>query len=77
MPLEGDDIIRRIKAVLPDAAIELQDLAGDNDHWAVTVIDKAFEGMPRVKQHQLVYKAIGDDMGRALHALKVTTKGSK
>ncbi len=74
MPLEGSEIIRRIKTELPEAQIELQDLAGDNDHWAVTVTDKVFNGMPRVKQHQLIYKAIGDDMGHALHALKVTTK---
>lgn len=76
MPLEGSEIIRRIKTALPNADIELQDLAGDNDHWAVTVTDKVFEGLPRVKQHQLVYKAIGDDMGNALHALKVTTKSA-
>lgn len=76
MPLEGSEIIRRIKAALPNAEIELHDLAGDNDHWAVTVTDIAFAGLPRVKQHQLVYKAIGDDMGNALHALKVTTKSA-
>lgn len=76
MPLEGNEIIRRIKAALPDAEVELQDLAGDDNHWAVTVIDQTFAGMPRIKQHQLVYKAIGDDMGNALHALKVTTRAA-
>lgn len=74
MPLEGAEIERRIKAALPDATIELTDLAGDNDHWAVTVTSPSFAGLPRVKQHQMVYAAIGSDMGGALHALKITTK---
>lgn len=74
MPLEGAEIERRIKAAIPDATIELTDLAGDDDHWAVTVTSEHFAGLPRVKQHQMVYAAIGSDMGGALHALKITTK---
>ena len=76
MPLSAQEIEKRIKATLPDAQIILEDLAGDDDHWAVTVIDASFAGMPRVRQHQTVYKAIGDGMGTELHALKVTTKSS-
>lgn len=76
MPLSAQEIEKRIKTALPEADIILEDLAGDDDHWAVTVIDKSFEGMPRVRQHQLIYKAIGEGMGTELHALKVTTKAS-
>ena len=74
MPLEGSEIEHRIKTAIPDAVVELVDLAGDNDHWAVTVTSPSFAGLPRVKQHQMVYSAIGSDMGDALHALKITTK---
>ena len=68
------EIERRILAALPDAAIELKDLAGDDDHWEVSVVSALFAGLSRVKQHQLVYAAIGSDMGGALHALAVKTR---
>lgn len=73
MPMPATEIERRIREALPDARIEIQDLAGDGDHWAATVISEAFRGKTRVQQHQLVYKAIGTEMGGALHALALTT----
>ncbi len=76
MPLSASEIKDRILTALPDASVELIDLAGDNDHWAVTVIDASFANMPRVRQHEAVYKAIGEGMGTELHALKVTTKAT-
>ncbi|MCM8557374.1 BolA/IbaG family iron-sulfur metabolism protein [Sphingomicrobium sediminis] len=74
MPMAGDDIVAMIKAAIPDAEVELTDLAGDNDHWAAVVTSAEFEGMPRVKQHQKVYAALGGRMGVELHALQLTTK---
>ena len=74
MPLPASEITRRILAVLPDAEIALTALAADDDHWEVTVTSGAFAGLNRVAQHQLVYRAIGQDMGVALHALAVKTK---
>lgn len=74
MPMTAEQIESTIKAALPDAQIELQDLAGDNDHWQVTVTSAAFEGLPRVKQHKLVMDAFGADMGTTLHALSIRTK---
>lgn len=74
MPLAAEDITARIKHKFNDAQIELVDLAGDNDHWQVTVTSSAFEGLNRVKQHKLVYEALGTDMGTTLHALSVITK---
>jgi len=71
--MPATEIERRIREALPDARIEIQDLAGDGDHWAATVISEAFRGKTRVQQHQLVYKAIGTEMGGALHALALTT----
>lgn len=73
MPMSAPEIERRIKAKLPDAQIVLTDLAGDNDHWAAHVISAAFKGLPRVRQHQLVYDAFGGQMGNVLHALQLTT----
>ena len=73
MPMTADEITRRIKTALPDATIALRDLAGDNDHWEVTVTSAAFAGLSRVAQHKLVYSAFGTDMGTTLHALAVKT----
>ncbi|MDB5527877.1 stress-induced morphogen [Devosia sp. UYZn731] len=73
MPMESAEIERRIKTALPDASIEIRDLAGDGDHWAATVISEQFRGKTRVQQHQLVYAALQGDMGGALHALALQT----
>lgn len=72
--MSGDEIVRRIRSALPDAEVELVDLAGDDDHWEATVTSAAFAGLSRVRQHRLVYEAIGADMGGALHALRLTTR---
>ncbi|WP_288456572.1 BolA/IbaG family iron-sulfur metabolism protein [uncultured Sphingomonas sp.] len=73
MPMAGEEIAALIKAGIPDAEVEMTDLAGDNDHWAARVTAASFAGMPRVKQHQAVYAALGGRMGGALHALQLTT----
>lgn len=73
MPMLAAEIERMIKAKLPDAHIELKDLAGDNDHWAAHVVSAAFKGKSRVAQHQMVYEALGGRMGGVLHALQLTT----
>jgi Stress-induced morphogen (activity unknown) len=74
MPMSAETITTTIKAALPDAEILLQDLAGDGDHWQVTVISSAFAGLPRVRQHKLVMDAFGSDMGTTLHALSIKTQ---
>ena len=76
-PVSAADIERHIKSKLPDAAVELKDLAGDNDHWAAHVVSSAFKGKNRVQQHQMVYDALGGRMGGVLHALKLTTSVPK
>lgn len=73
MPMDAHEIERRIKVAIPDAEVEIRDLAGDGDHYAATVISSAFRGKSRVQQHQLVYAALGGDMGGALHALALQT----
>jgi stress-induced morphogen len=71
--MKADDIATMIKEALPDAEVEIRDLAGDGDHYAATVTSTAFKGLPKVKQHQLVYAALKGNMGGVLHALALTT----
>lgn len=73
MAMAAADIERMIKEALPDAKVEIKDLAGDGDHYAATVVSAAFKGLPKVKQHQLVYAALKGNMGGVLHALALTT----
>jgi stress-induced morphogen len=73
MGMPASEIEALIKASLPDAQVTIEDLAGDNDHFAATVISEAFRGIPRVRQHQIVYAALQGRMGGALHALALQT----
>jgi stress-induced morphogen len=73
MPMAANDIEELIRAALPDAVVEIRDLAGDGDHYAARVVSASFAGMSRVRQHQLVYKALGGRMGGELHALQLET----
>jgi stress-induced morphogen len=77
MPMEADEIVQLIKQGIPGAEVEMQDLAGDGDHWAATVISSAFTGKSKIQQHQMVYGALGGRMGGVLHALKLTTMAQK
>ena len=71
--MNASEIEAMIKAALPDATIEIKDLAGDGDHYAATVVSSAFAGKTRVQQHQMVYAALKGNMGGVLHALALTT----
>jgi stress-induced morphogen len=72
--MHPQEIERLIKQSIPDAQISIQDLAGDGDHYAATVISEAFRGKSRVQQHQMVYSALKGNMGGVLHALALQTK---
>ncbi len=73
MPMAADEIAALIREGIPGAEVEITDLAGDGDHYAAKVTSASFAGMPRVKQHQAVYAALGGRMGGVLHALQLTT----
>ena len=73
MPMEAAEIERLIKDALPDATVEIKDLAGDGDHYQASVVSEAFRGVSRVKQHQIVYAALKGRMGGELHALALQT----
>lgn len=73
MAMDATQIEAFIRDAFPDAKIELIDLAGDNDHWQVTVTSEAFRGKSRVQQHKMVFGALQGRMGGELHALAVKT----
>ena len=73
MPMDAHEIERLIKSALPDATVEIKDLAGDGDHYAAHVVSAAFKGQTRVAQHKMVYAALEGRMGGVLHALALTT----
>jgi stress-induced morphogen len=73
MPMDAREIERLIREALPDAKVEIRDLAGDGDHYAANVVSESFRGKTRVQQHQIVYQALKGQMGGALHALALQT----
>jgi stress-induced morphogen len=73
MPIEATEIERLIKQSIPDAKVVITALADDNDHFAARIISSEFAGKSKLQQHQLVYKALGQTMGGALHALQLQT----
>jgi stress-induced morphogen len=73
MAMPAHEIESMILAALPDAVVEITDLAGDDNHFAAKVTSGSFRGQSRIKQHQAVYAALGGKMGGVLHALQLTT----
>jgi stress-induced morphogen len=73
MAMDAKTIELLIKEALPDAVVEIRDLAGDGDHYAASVTSAAFKGKSRVQQHQMVYQALKGRMGGELHALALQT----
>ena len=73
MGMKVDEIKNLILKSIPDAEIEIKDLAGDDNHYAATVKSKVFNGKTKVQQHKLVYDALEGRMGGVLHALSLTT----
>ncbi|MEQ9124681.1 MAG: BolA family transcriptional regulator [Alphaproteobacteria bacterium] len=73
MAMDAREIEELIKSAMPDATVEIRDLAGDGDHYAAHITSAAFKGKTRVQQHQLVYAALQGRMGGELHALALQT----
>lgn len=73
MAMAVAEIEKLIREGFPDAQVSIEDLAGDGDHYAATVVSEAFRGKTRVQQHQMVYDALKGQMGGALHALALKT----
>lgn len=73
MPMPVEELRACLTDAFPGAEIAIDDLAGDDDHYRARIVSSAFAGMPRVKQHQLVYAALKGKMGGELHALALET----
>jgi stress-induced morphogen len=73
MAMTAGEIESLIRDAFPDAKVAVEDLAGDGDHYAATVVTEAFRGRSRVQQHQMVYAALRGRMGGELHALALQT----
>ena len=74
MAMNLKEIEKLIKEGLPDATVEIQDLAGDGNHYSATVISSQFSGKSKIEQHKMVYNSLKGKMGNELHALAITTK---
>ena len=69
-----DQVKAAITLAMPDAQVDVEDLTGCGDHLKVTVISSSFDGLTRVKQHQLVYGALRQELAsEAIHALALQT----
>ena len=74
MAMDLKEIEKYIKEALPDAQIEIQDLAGDGNHYSATVSSIEFVGKTKIEQHKMVYSSLKGRMGNELHALAIKTK---
>ena len=75
MGLKLEEIENLIKKSIPDAEIEIKDLAGDENHYSATIKSKIFNGKSKIEQHKIVYKSLKGKMGNELHALSINTIG--
>ena len=73
MPMPASELEAALREAFPDASIEIEDLAGDGDHYKARIVARAFAGASRIKQHQMVYAALKGEMGGRLHALALET----
>ena len=74
MGMTRDELFEILNNGFSESVIEIQDLAGDNDHYAVKIISNEFKGLNKIKQHKLVYDVLGKKMGYTLHALSIKTE---
>lgn len=77
MAMDAKEIEAMIQEAIPDAVVRIEDLRGDGDHYAAYITSASFEGVSRVKQHQMVYAALKGKMGGDLHALAIQTSVPK
>ena len=74
MPMSLTALDASLREAFPDAEIQIEDLAGDGDHYRARITSRAFKGVTRIRQHQLVYSALKGRMGGELHALALETR---
>jgi len=70
----AEDIKQRIEAAIPGAVADVEDYTGTSDHFRANVTAEAFQGLSRIQQHQLVYRALEGEIGGSVHALALKTQ---
>ena len=74
MAMNLNEIESLIKEAMPDAVVEIQDLAGEGNHYSATITSSQFSGKSKIEQHKMVYNSLKGRMGNELHALAIKTK---
>ena len=77
MAMDLKEIEKFIKEALPDASVDIQDLAGDGNHYSATIVSSQFSGKSKIEQHKMVYASLKGRMGNELHALALNTSVPK
>lgn len=72
--MKPEDITAKIRAVLPDAVVELEDLTGTADHWKAVVVSSSFEGKSLIERHRMVFAALEAEMKGPIHALTLDVR---
>jgi stress-induced morphogen len=72
--MKPDAIAAKIRAAIPDARVQLEDLTGTEDHWQAEIISAAFVGLSLLQRHRLVMSALVDEMKGPIHALTLDVK---
>ncbi|MBF0492298.1 MAG: BolA family transcriptional regulator [Deltaproteobacteria bacterium] len=73
MPMDLQELQKKIEMALPGSQVQVVDLVGDGDHLQATVISELFVGKSLLQQHQLVNGALQDVFKDQLHALALKT----
>jgi stress-induced morphogen len=71
--IEPSVLEERLLAAFPDAEVEIEDLTGTKDHYRAQIRSQAFSGKTLIEQHQLVYRALAEEMKGPIHALTLKT----
>lgn len=71
--IDPEKVKEKIADEIDEAKVDVLDMTGEGDHFRVVVISEEFEGKPMVKQHQMIYDALGDSMDGDIHALGLKT----
>ena len=67
--MSPEQIAAKVRAALPDADVQLEDLTGTMDHWKIRVVSSSFAGRSLVQRHRMINAALADELKGPIHAL--------
>ncbi|HSC89591.1 MAG TPA: BolA family transcriptional regulator [Polyangiaceae bacterium] len=71
--IEPERLEQLIRAALPDAQIQLEDLTGTQDHYQAVIVSEVFSGLAPLARHRLVYNVLAEELRGPIHALTLKT----